>query len=248
MPLYNDIEQDLVRKIESGQFTPDAALPTELELCELYGVSRITVRRAVERLVAARMIYRRRGVGTFVNRREDDGKSLQLIGHMNDVLTFQQQLSAQIFERGLKTPPPHVRDAFGVDGSVELYAIAALNSLDGKPYAITESYFAKELADIAPKVTMRGGKTSLRYVEELAGIRARSGRQTIEATLARGSIARRLGVKSGAAILAATRSFFADGPHPIEVVVVHYHPTRYRVLVELVTADSFTGSASANGR
>jgi len=239
MPLYSEIERDLVSKIQRGELVPDEPIPTELELCEMYGVSRITVRRAVERLVAARMIYRRRGIGTFVNRPDGDGKSLQLVGHIKDVLTFDRKLTARILRRGPETPPPAVQSAFEIAKGEKLYPNSAINYLDRKPYAVTRSFFAPGLAHIAHKVRMRHGKTSIQYVEELTGIRVRSGEQTIEPTVARGHIATLLELRSGTPILTTTRLYFSDDPLPIEVVQVHYHPARYHLRVELLTTDSF---------
>ena len=239
MPLYSEIERDLVSKIQNGELVPDEPIPTELELCEMYGVSRITVRRAVERLVAARMIYRRRGIGTFVNRATSDGKSLRLIGHIKDVLTFDRKLTARILRRGQETPPPAVQRAFEIAKDGKLYAIAAVNYLDRKPYAVTHSFFAPALARIAHKVQMRHGKTSIQYLEDLTDIRVRSGEQTIEPAIARGDIAKLLELKSGTPILTTTRLYFADDPLPIEAVQVHYHPDRYQLRVELLTTDSF---------
>lgn len=238
-PLYSKIELDLVSKIRQGEFKPNEPIPTEIELCAIYGVSRITVRRAVERLVAARMIYRRRGVGTFVNQPDPAaGKSLQLTGHIQDVLTFDKQLTARIFKRGFETPPKSICDAFGIEPDAKLYAISATNSLDGKPYAVTRSFFAQELSEVAPKIKMLGGKTSIQYIEKLTGIRIRSGDQTIAPASAQGVAAAELQLKPGTPILTATRLYFSDGPKPVEAVLVDYHPDRYRFRVTLLTADS----------
>ena len=237
--LYSTIERDLVSKIEAGTFVPDEALPTELELCDIYGVSRITVRRAVERLVAARLIYRKRGVGTFVNRMPKPGRALRLTGYMQDVLTFDRKLTAKIFDRGRRMPPKAIAERFEIEANEHLYAICAVNALDGKAYAITHSYFSPELADVAAKIRMKGGKTSIRSVEEMTGIRYRSGDQIFEALLADDDVAARLEIPTGTPILSAIRVFFSDGPKPIEAVHVFYHPTRYQVNVQLLAADSF---------
>ncbi len=240
-PLYSEIERDLALQIRQGKFPTDAPIPTEVELCEIYGVSRITVRRAVERLVAARMIYRRRGIGTFVNPTDTGMKSLRLTGRIQDVLTFDRKLTARIFKRGFVAPPAAVRSAFGLAEREKLYCIAAINFLDRKPYAVTRSFLAQEFTGIAEKIRMQGGKTSIRYLEELTGVRARSAEQTIEPKIARGQTANLLGVKSGVPILSATRIYFADSPRPLEAVIVDYHPERYQVYVELLTTDSFLG-------
>lgn len=65
--LYTQVENSLRQKIISGELEVGARLPTEQELCEQFGVSRITVRRAVQNLVDEGLIYRLRGRGTFVS-------------------------------------------------------------------------------------------------------------------------------------------------------------------------------------
>jgi GntR family transcriptional regulator len=71
IPLYFQIEQDLRRLITSGQISPQATLPPELELCRAYGVGRHTIRMALSRLVADDLIARRAGRGTIVKPQTD---------------------------------------------------------------------------------------------------------------------------------------------------------------------------------
>jgi len=66
IPLYVQLEELLRRKITSGTYPPGRQLPTERELCRRYGVSIITVRQAILKLVDHGLLYRRRGKGTFV--------------------------------------------------------------------------------------------------------------------------------------------------------------------------------------
>ena len=66
VPLYKQIVHDLVSRIESGVYSEGDKLPTETELMEEYGVSRITVRSAIKELEDADIVERTRGKGTFV--------------------------------------------------------------------------------------------------------------------------------------------------------------------------------------
>lgn len=68
--LYLKVKKDLLRKIESGEFAQDGSLPTEKELCKLYKVSQITVRRAVGELTSEHILVRQQGKGTFVKKQE----------------------------------------------------------------------------------------------------------------------------------------------------------------------------------
>ncbi|MGY4706656.1 extracellular solute-binding protein [Candidatus Bipolaricaulota sp. J31] len=67
-PLYLQIKEILKERIERGEYAPGERLPTEMELCEMFGVSRITVRQALNELAKEGLLYRQRGSGTYVNR------------------------------------------------------------------------------------------------------------------------------------------------------------------------------------
>jgi GntR family transcriptional regulator len=71
IPLYHQIEEDLRRLINNGKIPSEATLPPEMELCRAYGVGRHTMRMALSRLVAAGLISRRAGRGTFVKPQPD---------------------------------------------------------------------------------------------------------------------------------------------------------------------------------
>jgi GntR family transcriptional regulator len=68
---WGQVHRDLRHRIEAGEFTAGSRLPSEAELVEAYTVSRATVRRAIEALVADGYVRSRRGSGTFVNERND---------------------------------------------------------------------------------------------------------------------------------------------------------------------------------
>ena len=67
IPLYMQIAEDIKSKIERKELEANARIPTELELSEAYGVSRITIRKALELLVEDEILVRRQRIGTFVS-------------------------------------------------------------------------------------------------------------------------------------------------------------------------------------
>jgi len=66
IPYYYQLEGLLRRQVESGQWLPGQRVPSEKQLCELYAVSRTTVRQAVNNLVVGGLLYHVKGKGTFV--------------------------------------------------------------------------------------------------------------------------------------------------------------------------------------
>ena len=67
IPLYEQIYEDIARRIETGEYKAGDKIPTETELLEQYGVSRVTVRRAMSRLVSENLLVKKAGKGTFVS-------------------------------------------------------------------------------------------------------------------------------------------------------------------------------------
>ena len=84
-PLYYQIREDIREKISSREYPPNSMIPTEAELCTYYGVSRVTVRRAILDLVQEGLLNRGKGKGTFVS--ENYG-----LTEVNGVQSFTQEL------------------------------------------------------------------------------------------------------------------------------------------------------------
>ena len=72
---YEQIRQDIIHKIESMEYRPNQVIPSENELCASYGVSRITVRKAIDELVHEGLLYRIKGKGSFVRDHGSEGLS-----------------------------------------------------------------------------------------------------------------------------------------------------------------------------
>ena len=72
LPLYHQVEENLRKDIASGVYQPDQSIPTESALQKKYDVSRETVRRAVNNLVLAGLVEKRKGVGPFITRMQQN--------------------------------------------------------------------------------------------------------------------------------------------------------------------------------
>ena len=82
--LYEQVRDSLLSRIASGEFKAGDKIPTEELLCKEYGVSRITVRRAISELTAQMLISPRRGVGTVVMNRVTDRRVFRLSGFFGE--------------------------------------------------------------------------------------------------------------------------------------------------------------------
>lgn len=68
IPLYSQLKNIIISKIEEGIYTPDSKIPSEQEFCELYNISRPTVRQAISELTNNGYLYKEKGRGTFVSK------------------------------------------------------------------------------------------------------------------------------------------------------------------------------------
>lgn len=78
--MYKVVKEYLLNKIKTGELLPDDRVPSEKELMEMFHVSRITVRKAIDELVIEGYLYRLQGIGSFVRKREEHHKASNLIG------------------------------------------------------------------------------------------------------------------------------------------------------------------------
>ncbi|HKT37081.1 MAG TPA: GntR family transcriptional regulator, partial [Ktedonobacterales bacterium] len=85
IPIYHQLKEILIRKIRTGEWVPGALIPSERELCETYGISRMTARQAITDLVNEGVCYREQGRGTFVSPRKIQQQLQHLSGFTDDI-------------------------------------------------------------------------------------------------------------------------------------------------------------------
>ena len=140
-PLYYQIRENIRSMICSNAYPPNSMIPTEAELCNTYGVSRITVRRAILDLVKEGLLTRGKGKGTFVS--ESYGLTT-----MNGVQGFSQELlglnmrpSARLISCKVSTADPAMRTALSLQEGDQVATISRLRLVDGEPCMVEVMHF-----------------------------------------------------------------------------------------------------------
>src|ERR1700742_1994934 len=110
VPLHRQLFLVLHDEIDRGVIAPGEALPTEQTLCDQFGVSRITVRRALADLAEQGYIERRQGVGSFVRQRDRSDEAPAGGSYMDGLRQAQFQTSVDVVERDLRIPPSSIGD------------------------------------------------------------------------------------------------------------------------------------------
>ncbi|GHV13819.1 GntR family transcriptional regulator [Spirochaetia bacterium] len=137
--LYYQLQEKLSRKIQSGEWKSGQKIPAETELCETYGVSRITVRKAIEELVYEKRLIRFQGKGTYV-------ASINFEQKLSKFYSFSESLKKKGKNEHVKmlsfdTVKSNAAAAahLGLAEDVEVYKITRLRMVDDTAYTVETS-------------------------------------------------------------------------------------------------------------
>lgn len=229
--LYFQLHQHLVDRIRAGEFGPGTPLPTEMEMCAQYGVSRITVRRALDALAAEGLLSRRRGVRTFVV--EPPVKSLALTGSLDEALSYTGNLSLKLLSTDEVRPSPLVAQALGLGAGERVRRLEAVAFSEGEPFAHAAYFLPAAVSALFAPADLQAHVPLLRTIEKKLGRRITRADQTVEPVIADRAVAGYLGMKPRAPLLKVVRTYFTEQGAPVKTDVVRYNPERYRYTVQL---------------
>lgn len=229
--LYYQLKVILIKKIKENEWPVNSKIPTERELCELYKVSRITVRQAFDEMENEGFLYRKQGKGTFVTVPKIEQR-------LNNFYSF----SEEIRKMGL-TPETKVIDfrVIKSSGSItqsldltegeKVYAITRLRLADKEPFTIETSYIPYSIAQGMTKeeVESSGLYNTLKSTFKITPDEAT---ETFEAVLVAADAALYLNVKKNTAALKIERVTKAEGI-TVEYCVSYIRGDRYKYKVYL---------------
>jgi len=235
-PLHHQVFLIVRDAILSGRYRPGDLLPTEEAFVAQFGVSRITIRRAMDALVHAQLIERQQGRGTFVRRDMIAAPvEIPLYSMIEQISHVGATTEAEVIEFGSELPPPDVRAAFGVAEGVRLQRTVRVRRRDGVPLMHLTTYIPEAIGATITREDL--GRVSLNSLIRRAGRRIARGEQTISAELAAPIIARRLDVKIGSPLISITRMMKDAGGEPVEHLHGLFPPERYQLRFSLKPDD-----------
>jgi GntR family transcriptional regulator len=226
-PRYFQLAAAMRALISSGAFRPGEAIQSERSLVKLTGMSRVTIRHAIEELLREGMLSRRRGSGTYVARRIDQPLSM-LSSFTEDVRMRGGRAGSIWISREKVLPTPHEAFALGVPLDRPVLRFRRVRTADDEPLAIENAVVPAALLPSPELVTISLYKT----LAEL-GNRPTTGIQRLQATLASPEEAQLLGVLVGSAILRIERRGFLPNGRPVEFTTSAYRGDRYDFVATL---------------
>jgi len=226
-PLYLQLKAAIEEKIQSGALAPGEALPSERTLAEALGVSRLTVRRALDELVAGGLLVRRQGSGTYVARRVEQPLSV-LTGFSEDMRARGMEPGSRWLKREKGTATPAEALALSLPPGAAVVRLVRVRTADGTPMAVERAVVPARflpdpgaVGDSLYAALRRRGHVPARALERLRAV-ALAERE-----------AGMLGLAPGAPALYIERVSYLEDGSPLEFTRSHYRGDRYDFVAEL---------------
>lgn len=229
LPLYLQLAARLRAMVAADRAGPAAALPSERVLADRFGVSRVTVRKALRELVAEGLLLPRQGAGTFVAPSPHREQRLSaLISFSEDMQSRGLEAGTVWLNRALALATPEEAMALGIAPGSTVSRLYRLRLADGVPLALELTTVPTRFLPDPAQVT-----GSLYTVLRQNGFAPFRALQRVTAVILTVKQARLLEVPDGSPALSIERRTMLEDGTPVELVRSHYRGEVYDVLVEL---------------
>lgn len=227
VPLHAQIYEKLRRQIENSKLKAGFPVPSERELSELCGVSRMTARQALTALRNEGLIYLERGVGTFVAKRKLDVHTRNLIGFTEEMQRRGLKPTSKILLSRREPATSPVAQELMIETDDDVFHFQRLRLADGSPLAFEDAYLPLERF---PGLTQKNLEKNSLYaiLSDDYGVEMHHAEEVLEATSASKDLAALLSIKAGAPLLLVHRVVFTESNIAVESVRTYYRADQYR--------------------
>jgi GntR family transcriptional regulator len=231
-PLYQQIYEIWRKRIEDGTVRPGDRIPTERELCDIYEVSQITVRQAIQMLVTEGLLVRRPRTGTRVAHRKFSQDLIRLSSFSEDMKSRGLRPGGRVIRVCEESAEVWVAEKLKLPRGAAVARLERLRLAEDEPMAIETCHMP---AAVCPGLAQRDleGVSLYDLLRSEFGIDTQWAEQSLEASLASSGEARLLGIKRGAPVLRTERLTYDTGGTPVEFTVSVYRGDRYKLNVQM---------------
>lgn len=233
IPIFAQIRARLEDAIASGTLAPHQRIPSERQLSEHFGVSRMTVRQALDAMAHDRLLYSHAGRGTFIADRKVIEQPLQhLTSFTQDILGRGMRPSSRVLDGRIVQASFEMARLFGLAPTVEIVRLTRLRLADDEPLAIETVHIP---APYVPGLLDRDLAAESLYtvLNREYGLSLSGARQTIEAAAPTPEEMGFLAMDAPRPVLKISRLTFDANDRVVEYVRSVYRGDRYHLTVEL---------------
>ena len=228
-PLYVQLMEELETSIRNGVYKPGDKIMTEAEMAKEYGVSLITVRKAVGSFMEKGLVMRKQGKGTFVTKPKysRNMKKLQSFTEMCEQMGVKP--GAQVLENRLIMADKKVADRLGIEPGSNVVYISRLRLADGEPVQVEKSYFPLKYAFLLEEDLNNG--SMFECLKEKAGAKVASSEKMIELCRATAEEAALMDVKKGDYLLFVKSTAYDENGEPMYAGIQLINGDRFSLYV-----------------
>lgn len=233
-PLYRQIKALIIKALESGEWRPGEAIPSETELAARYQVSQGTVRKAIDEMAAENLVIRRQGKGTFVASHNDPRAFFRFLRLTPDSGAFEQQQSVPL-ECWRGKAGGEVSRMLDVPTGAPIVVLRRLLRFATKPVVVDEIYLPADIFKDLTLDMLQAHEGSLyAFFESRYGVRMIRATERVRAVAADRQSAELLEVSEGTSLLSVERVSYTYGDKPVEWRRGLYLTASHHYLNELV--------------
>lgn len=235
IPLYYQMETLFRSKITSGEWPVGYKLPPEKDISKSYGLSVVTIKQSLAKLVADGLITRKRGKGTYVEKSLNEERYQPLEGSLNQAITSEvNSTSVKVFDYQFIRPHSKIAKTLELKENQNVLYFKRLHYYynSQEPFSLTVNYIPEEIGrkinptDIA--------LYSIIYIlKEKCSVNIGYAKQIIRAIIADNILAEKLSVNMGFPILKLERTVYSVNEEPVEYLDIFYRGDKYIFLAEL---------------
>jgi GntR family transcriptional regulator len=232
VPLYFQVAESIRKKIVKNVYERGTPIPTEIQLQEEYDVSRETVRKAVNELVAEGLLEKVRGKGTYVAEPKIVYRVGSIYGFNEEIVARGMVPSTWFLEKVEIVPPPTMREEMKLGESEMVVKVRRLRYANNKPVVLLTSYLpAKQVPGIVETEFING--SLFKTLEEVYHLVLNEADEVIEAISIGEEEAHILDVKVNSPVLVVHRLTYLDDMSVIEKLVALYRIEAFKYQVKL---------------
>jgi len=234
IPKYLQISAWLKELIQNGRYRPGEKLPSEVELSQVCGVNRNTLRQAISELAAIGLLRKEKGTGTFVAARAP----VELRHKLERILSFTDLMrnsgvdeTTKILSKRVETAGEDIAKALFLGPSKKVIVIRRVRAGDGIPLIYEESYLPRDIFEGIQEMNLAGSMYKI-MTDHFKASLARS-QQTISAVNLDQSIASILELPKNSAGIFIESLTFDENSIPIELLYSYHRGDKYKLEIEL---------------
>ena len=234
IPFYIQVVDSLTDYIEKSKLPPGEQLPGEVDLCDMFGVSRTVIRQALQVLENKGVIYREKGRGTFVSRPMiREGLFQELTGFYQDMIAKGHRPRSDVLKQAKIKADPKVAAYLNLEPGDLVIQIDRLRYVNHEPIVLVSTYIPYELCPALLDVDLTE-QSLYAYLENEQGLFIKRGKRFLEAVLAGQPEADLLQIKPGAPLLQLNSISYLEDGRPVEYFHAVHRGDRSRFETELV--------------